>query len=130
MAAFARSCPGPFRPPNQSAARPTKWQPGGPESCWRFAVSDACSPACQSIKAFCRTHAPLLLGGFEGAKLQRLCRPSGYRATLNLAGVSLFRMRAHRPAKAFCPTHPSLLLTRSKVPNCSGSADQVATPWA
>ena len=141
MAAFARCCPGPFRPPNQSllsakASCPThpplllagSKVPNGSGSADQVATRWAwillafrcfgCVltglPINQSFLPHPSTFA---FRGFEGAKLQRLCRPSGYRATLNLAGVSLFRMRAHRPAKAFCP-------------NCSGSADQVATPWA
>ena len=94
------------------------------------------------------------------AKAQRLCRPSGNPVGVNLAGVSLFRMRAHgwrwglrrafgtadaarccsgplrSPnqclllAKAPCFTRPPLLLGGSKVPNGSGSANQVATRWA
>ena len=98
--------------------------------------------------------------GFEGAKRQRLCRPSRNPVGVNLAGVSLFRMRAHgwrwglwrafgtadaarccsgplrSPnqclllAKASCFTRPPLLLGGSKVPNGSGSANQVATCWA
>ena len=98
--------------------------------------------------------------GLEGAKQQRLCRPSGNPVGVNLAGVSLFRMRAHgwrwglwrafgmadaarfcsgplRPpnqclplAKASCFNRPPLLLVGAKVPNGSGSADLVATRWA
>ena len=33
------------------------------------------------------------------------------------------------PALFFSPTHPALFLAGSKVPNGSGSADQVATRW-
>ena len=38
----------------------------------------------------------LCFSGFEGAKRQRLCRPSGNPLGLNPAGVLPFRMRAHR----------------------------------
>ena len=62
---FAR---GPLRPPNQ------------------------CLPL---AKASCFNRPPWLLVGVEGAKRQRLCRPSGNPVGVNLAGVSLFRMRAH-----------------------------------
>ena len=37
-----------------------------------------------------------VFSGFEGAKRQRLCRPSGNPLGMNPAGVLLFRMRAHR----------------------------------
>ena len=113
--------------------------------------------ACQSFLLQPSTFA---FSGCEGAKRQRLCRPSGNPVGVNLAGVSLFRMRAHgwrwglwrafgtadaarccsgplrSPnqclllAKAPCFTRPPLLLGGSKVPNGSGSADLVATPWA
>ena len=113
--------------------------------------------ACQSFLLQPSTFA---FSGCEGAKRQRLCRPSGNPVGVNLAGVSLFRMRAHgwrwglwrafgtadaarccsgplrSPnqclllAKAPCFTRPPLLLGGSKVPNGSGSADLVATRWA
>ena len=113
--------------------------------------------ACQSSLLHPSTFA---FRGFEGAKRQRLCRPSGNPVGVNLAGVSLFRMRAHgwrwglwrafgmadaarfcsgplRPpnqclplAKASCFNRPPLLLVGAKVPNGSGSADLVATRWA
>ena len=113
--------------------------------------------ACQSFLLQPSTFA---FSRCEGAKRQRLCRPSGNPAGVNLAGVSLFRMRAHgwrwglwrafgtadaarccsgplrSPnqclllAKAPCFTRPPLLLGGSKVPNGSGSADLVATRWA
>ena len=120
--------------------------------------------ACQSSLLHPSTFA---FRGFEGAKRQRLCRPSGNPVGVNLAGVSLFRMRAHgwrwglwrafgtadaarccsgplrSPnqclllAKAPCFTRPPLLVGGSKVlwvgakvPNGSGSANQVATRWA
>ena len=113
--------------------------------------------ACQSSLLHPPTFA---FRGFEGAKRQRLCRPSGNPVGVNLAGVSLFRMRAHgwrwglwrafgtadaarccsgplrSPnqclllAKASCFTRPPLLLGGSKVPNGSSSANQVATRWA
>ena len=108
--------------------------------------------ACQSFLLQPSTFA---FSGCEGAKRQRLCRPSGNPVGVNLAGVSLFRMRAHgwrwglwrafgtadaarccsgplrSPnqclllAKAPCFTRPPLLLGGSKVPNGSGSANQV-----
>ena len=113
--------------------------------------------ACQSSLLHPSTFA---FRGFEGAKRQRLCQPSGNPLGPNLAGVSLFRMRAHgwrwglwrafgmadaarfcsgplRPpnqclplAKASCFNRPPLLLVGAKVPNGSGSADLVATRWA
>ena len=113
--------------------------------------------ACQSFLLQPSTFA---FSGCEGAKRQRLCRPSGNPVGMNLAGVSLFRMRAHgwrwglwrafgtadaarccsgplrSPnqclllAKAPCFTRPPLLLGGSKLPNGSGSADLVATRWA
>ena len=113
--------------------------------------------ACQSFLLQPSTFA---FSGCEGAKRQLLCRPSGNPVGVNLAGVSLFRMRAHgwrwglwrafgtadaarccsgplrSPnqclllAKAPCFTRPPLLLGGSKVPNGSGSADLVATRWA
>ena len=113
--------------------------------------------ACQSSLLHPSTFA---FRGFKCAKRQRLCQPSGNPLGPNLAGVSLFRMRAHgwrwglwrafgtadaarccsgplrSPnqclllAKAPCFTRPPLLLGGSKVPNGSGSADQVATRWA
>ena len=113
--------------------------------------------ACQSSLLHPSTFA---FRGFEGAKRQRLCRPSGNPVGVNLSGVSLFRMRAHgwrwglwrafgmadaarycsgplRPpnqclplAKASCFNRPPLLLVGAKVPNSSGSADLVATRWA
>ena len=49
--------------------------------------------ACQSSLLHPSTFA---FRGFEGAKRQRLCQPSGNPLGPNLAGVSLFRMRAHR----------------------------------
>ena len=48
--------------------------------------------ACQSSLLHPSTFA---FRGCEGAKRQRLCRPSGNPVGVNLAGVSLFRMRAH-----------------------------------
>ena len=113
--------------------------------------------ACQSSLLHPSTFA---FRGFEGAKRQRLCQPSGNPLGPNLAGVSLFRMRAHRwrwglwrafgmadaarfcsgplrppnqclpLAKASCFNRPPLLLVGAKVPNGSGSADLVATRWA
>ena len=113
--------------------------------------------ACQSFLSHPSTFA---FSGLEGAKQQRLCRPSGNPVGVNLAGVSLFRMRAHgwrwglwrafgmadaarfcsgplRPpnqclplAKASCFNRPPLLLVGAKVPNGPGSADLVATRWA
>ena len=106
--------------------------------------------ACQSSVLHPSTFA---FRGFEGAKRQRLCQPSGNPLGPNLAGVSLFRMRAHRwrwglwrafgmadaarfcsgplrppnqclpLAKASCFNRPPLLLVGAKVPNGSGSAD-------
>ena len=132
MAAAARCCSAPLRPPN---------------------------PCLLPAKASCHP-STFAFSGFEGAKQQRLCRPSGNPVGLNLAGVSLFRMRAHwwrwglwrafgiadaarfcsgplrppnqclLPAKASCFTHPPLFLAGSKVPRSSGSADPVATRWA
>ena len=49
--------------------------------------------ACQSFLSHPSTFA---FRGFEGAKRQRLCQPSGNPLGPNLAEVSLFRMRAHR----------------------------------
>ena len=107
----------------QVAALPTKWQPVGPESCWGFSVSDACSPvtlgavtclwngwcrtvllravtSAQPMPAACQSFllqpSTFAFSGCEGAKRQRLCRPSGNPVGVNLAGVSLFRMRADR----------------------------------
>ena len=91
--------------------------------------------ACQSSLLHPSTFA---FRGFEGAKRQRLCRPSGNPVGVNLAGVSpLCCSGPLRPpnqclplAKAPCFTRPPLLLGGSKVPNGSGSANQVATRWA
>ena len=82
-----------------------------------------------------------VFSGFEGAKRQRLCRPSRNPLGMNPAGVLLFRMRAHRrrwrlwrafgvagahgaaqsryvnPTNACHPTHPAVFLAGSKVPN-------------
>ena len=170
----------------QRLCRPSG-NPVGVNLAWGFPVSDACSRVTLGAvtclwNGWCRT---VLLGavtfaqpmpaacqssllhpstfafrGFEGAKRQRLCRPSGNPLGPNLAGVSLFRMRAHgwrwglwrafgmadaarfcsgplRPpnqclplAKASCFNRPPLLLVGAKVPNGSGSADLVATRWA
>ena len=90
----------------------------GFESCCGFPVSDGrltclwngcfravlprAVPSAQPVPAVCEGFLPhpstFAFSGFEGAKRQRLGRPSGNPVGLNLAGVSLFRMRAHRPA--------------------------------
>ena len=100
-----------------AAALPTKWQPVGHESCWGSAVSHACSPATLAAvtclwSGWCSRCCPeplrqpnqclpphpssFVFSGFEGAKRQRLCRPSGNLLGMNPAEVLLFRMRAHR----------------------------------
>ena len=165
----------------QRLCRPSG-NPVGVNLVWGFPVSDACSrvtlqavtclwngrcrtvlltavtfaqpmpAACQSSLLHPSTFA---FRGFEGAKRQRLCQPSGNPLGPNLAGVSLFRMRAHgwrwglwrafgtvllgavtfaQPMPAACQSsllHPSTFaIGGSKVPNGSGSADLVATRWA
>ena len=160
MADAARFCWGPLRPPNQCL-------PDGAVTClwngWCRTVllravtfAQPMPAACQSFLSHPSTFA---FTGLEGAKQQRLCRPSD-PVGVNLAGVSLFRMRAHgwrwglwrafgmadaarfcsgplRPpnqclplAKASCFNRPPWLLVGVKVPNGSGSADLVATRWA
>ena len=118
----ARCCSGPLRSPNQ---------------CLLLA------------KAPCFTRPPLLLGGSKMPNGSGSALPSGNPLGPNLAGVSLFRMRARmadaarfcsgplRPpnqclplAKASCFNRPPLLLVGAKVPNGSCSADLVATRWA
>ena len=124
---------------------------------WLMPHGFALPAACQSFLLQPSTFA---FSGCEGAKRQRLCRPSGNPVGVNLAAVCLFRMRAHgwrwglwrafgtadaarccsgplrSPnqclllAKAPCFTRPPLLVGGSKVPNGSGSANQVATCWA
>ena len=110
--------------------------------------------ACQSSVLHPSTFA---FRGFEGAKRQRLCQPSGNPLGPNLAGVSLFRCvltgdaggcdvplewlmphgfaqgRYVRPTNACrLPKLPAstvhlCFLVGAKVPNGSGSADLVAT---
>ena len=128
VAGAPRCCPEPLRQPNQclpklpappihlcfygvrrcqtAPALPTKWQPVGPESCWGSAVSDACSPATLAAVT---------------------CLWSGWCPTMLPRAVTSTQPM---PAKASSPTHPPLLLAGSKVPNGTGSADQVATRWA
>ena len=159
MADAARFCWGPLRPPNQCL-------PDGAVTClwngWcRTALLRAVTfaqpmPAACQIQSFLSHPSTFAFSGLEGAKQQRLCRPSGNPVGVNLAGVSLFRMRAHgwrwglwrafgmadaarfcsgplRPpnqclllAKASCFNRPPWLLVGVKVPNGSGSADLVA----
>ena len=113
----ARCCSRPLRSPNQclllakascftrpplllrcqtAAALPTKWQPVGPESCWGFPVSDACSRVTLGAvtclwNGWCRT---VLLKAVTSAQpMPAACQSF---VGVNLAGVSPFRMRADR----------------------------------
>ena len=143
---------------------------------WALAVARRCvRPSCRQIPPlapqakplwFCfrsrHTSLPYPLSRWACFSIRLLvfARPSGNPVGLNLAGVSLFRMRAPwwrwglwrafgiadaarfcsgplrppnqclLPAKASCFTHPPLFLAGSKVPRSSGSADPVATRWA
>ena len=110
--------------------------------------------ACQSSLLHPSTFA---FKGFEGAKRQRLCRPSGNPVGVNLAWgfpvsdacsrvtlgavtclwngrcrtVLLKAVTFAQPMPAACQSfllHPSTFAF--KVPNGSGSANQVATRWA
>ena len=82
-----------------NGALPTKWQPVGPESCWGSAVSHACSPATRLVAHGAANQclpphpSSFVFSGFECAKRQRLCRPSGNPLGMNPAGVLLFRRR-------------------------------------
>ena len=154
MAGAPRCCPEPLRQPNQclpphpstfafsgfgrcqtAAALPTKWQPVGPESCWGSAVSDACSPATLAAVTclWSGVHRPC-------PRMLVLRCMSTYAASSFAGGCDVplewlvphgaAQSRYVNPTNACHPTHPPLLLAGSKVPNGSGSADQVATRWA
>ena len=57
--------------------------------------------------------------------------PSMSSGTLEwLVAHGAAQSRYVNPTNACHPTHPALFLAGSKVPNGSGSADQVGTRWA